>query len=44
MALESLNSVTEEAMSELLKSLDQTCLVSPAMMEQVSSDFNELSD
>lgn len=34
MALEALNQTTEEAMSELLKSLDQACLVSPVMMEQ----------
>lgn len=34
MALESLSASTEEAMCELLKSLDQACLVLPATMEQ----------
>ncbi|XP_055910089.1 programmed cell death protein 4 [Eupeodes corollae] len=34
MALESLSVSTEEAMCELLKSLDQACLVLPATMEQ----------
>lgn len=34
MTLESLSQTTEEATCELLKSLDQACMVSPAMMEQ----------
>lgn len=34
MSLESITKNTEEAMCELLKSLDEACLVSPAMMEQ----------
>lgn len=34
MALESLSQTTEEAMCDLLKSLDDACMVSPAMMEQ----------
>lgn len=36
MALEGVNQQTEEAMCSLLKSLDVTCLVSPALMEQVN--------
>lgn len=35
MTLESLSQTTEEAMCELLKSLDEACLVLPAGMEQV---------
>jgi len=35
MTLESLSQTTEEAMCELLKQLDLTCLVLPAGMEQV---------
>lgn len=34
MALESLSQSTEEAMCELLKSLEQACIISPAMIEQ----------
>lgn len=36
MALESIDRNTEEAMCDLLKSLDESCIVSPPMMEQVS--------
>ena len=39
MSLEGVNQQTEEAMCALLKSLDETCLVSPALMEQVC-DFS----
>lgn len=39
MTLESLSQTTEEAMCELLKSLDLTCLVLPAGMEQVRTQF-----
>lgn len=39
MTLESLSQTTEEAMCELLKSLDLTCLVLPAGMEQVRTKF-----
>lgn len=42
MTLESLSQTTEEAMCELLKQLDLTCLVLPAGMEQVSSDYESL--
>lgn len=35
MTLESLSQTTEEAMCDLLKSLDKACLVLPAGMEQV---------
>lgn len=38
MSLEGVNQQTEEAMCSLLKSLDNACLVSPAMMDQVSFD------
>lgn len=37
MALEAISSSVPEAMCLLLKSMDESCLVSPAMMEQVSS-------
>lgn len=36
MALESISQSAEEAICDLLKSLDEACIVSPAMMEQVS--------
>lgn len=36
MALESVNSQTEEAMCNLLKAMDEACLILPAQMEQVS--------
>jgi len=35
MALESINQNTEEAMCDLLKSLEKSCIISPAIMEQV---------
>lgn len=35
MSLEGVNQQTEEAMCTLLKSMDNCCLISPAMMEQV---------
>lgn len=38
MSLEGINQQTEEAMCALLKSLDTTCMVSPALMDQVSSN------
>lgn len=43
MTLESLSQTTEEAMCELLKSLDLTCLVLPAGMEQVRTKYPNLS-
>lgn len=45
MSLEGINQQTEEAMCALLKSLDKTCMVSPALMDQVSLhiQFDELS-
>lgn len=39
MTLESLSQTTEEAMCELLSSLDKACLVLPAGMEQVRGIF-----
>lgn len=35
MTLESLSQSTEEAMCELLMSLEKACIISPAMFEQV---------
>lgn len=43
MSLEGVNQQTEEAMCTLLKSMDNCCLISPAMMEQVNLDFLQLS-
>lgn len=37
MSLEGVNQQTEEAMCTLLKSMDNCCLISPAMMEQVKN-------
>lgn len=39
MSLESVSQTTEEAMCQLLKALDGACLVLPAQMEQVRSEF-----
>ncbi|XP_030378480.1 programmed cell death protein 4 [Scaptodrosophila lebanonensis] len=45
MTLESLSQTTEEAMCELLKSLDQSCLVLPAGMEQgFKRVFDDMAD
>lgn len=40
MTMESLSHTTEEAMCELLASLDKSCLVLPASMEQVNRTMN----
>lgn len=47
MTLEAMNEGTEESMSKLLKSLEQTCIVSNEMMEQgfqrVFDDIQDIS-
>lgn len=44
MTLESLSQSTEDAMCELLMSLEKTCIISPAMFEQVKYIYGDFTE